>query len=273
MVQQTNNGPQSRAPLKWGEGAKNATANRHLGCPTKVPFDRRGEEVKVGCWNVRMMNGAEKIENVKREMKRYGLNVLGLSETRWKEQRDYMSDDVRVISSGGDNCERGVAVLLDKEWAKRVTVVEQKSDRLMMIKLKNESKDIAIIQVYMPTSEHNDEEIEKMYEQIEEVVDRQKGSDYVIVMGDWNAVVGEGRDGNEIGQFGLGTRNERGDRLTEFCQKRKFIVSNTWFEQEKRRRYTWKKPGDRARYQIDFILVRQRYKKSVKKLPRCRRTF
>jgi len=191
--------------------------------------------------------------------------VLGLSETHWKDQRDYLSDDIRIISSGGEDRARGVAVLLDKEWARRVTVVEQKSDRLMMIKLKNEPTDIVIVQVYMPTSACEDAEIEKMYEQIEDIVDKQKGTDYVIVMGDWNAVVGEGREGNEVGQFGLGTRNERGERLIEFCQWKKFIVSNTWFEQEKRRRYTYKNPGDRARYQNDFILVRQRFRNSVKK--------
>jgi len=218
MAQKQSNGPQFRAPLKWGEGAKNLTGSRHLGCLTTVPIVKRGEEVRIGCWNIRTMNGARKLENVKREMKRYGLGVLGLSETHWKDQRDYLSDDIRIISSGGEDRARGVAVLLDKEWARRVTVVEQKSDRLMMIKLKNEPTDIVIVQVYMPTSACEDVEIEKMYEQIEDIVDQQKGTDYVIAMGDWNAVVGEGREGNEFGPFGLGTRNERGERLIKFCK-------------------------------------------------------
>ena len=43
------------------------------------------------------------------------------------------------------------------------------------------------------------------------------------------------------------------------------MVTNTWFEQENRRRYTWKQPGDTNRYQLDYILVRQRYRNSVKK--------
>jgi hypothetical protein len=42
------------------------------------------------------------------------------------------------------------------------------------------------------------------------------------------------------------------------------IATNTWFKQEKRRRYTWKAPGDSARYQLDYILVKQRYRNSVK---------
>src|ERR1051325_5203657 len=83
-------------------------------------------------------------------------------------------------------------------------------------------------------------------------------------MGDMNAVVGEGRDGMEVGKFGLGKRNDRGERVVEFCKRNKLMITNTWFEQEKRRRYTWKKPGDTGRYQIDYNMVKHRYRKSVK---------
>src|SRR5580692_11321670 len=121
----------------------------------------------------------------------------------------------------------------------------------------------------MPTSEHSDEEVEEMYEQLEELMSELKGSDHVVIMGDWNAIVGEGRDELVIGKFGLGVRNERGERIIEFCKRNKLVVTNTWFEQEKRRRYTWKKPGDSGRYQIDYIVVRQRYTNSVKSSWSC----
>lgn len=51
--------------------------------------------------------------------------------------------------------------------------------------------------------------------------------------------------------FGLGNRNARGERLVEFCEQYDLIVTNTMYEVPKRRRYTCKAPGDRARYQID----------------------
>src|SRR6266516_1513196 len=67
-----------------------------------------------------------------------------------------------------------------------------------------------------------------------------------------------------LGKYGLGKRNERGQMLTSFCKKNQLVVTNTWFQQEKRRRYTWKKFGETGRYQLDYILVRQRYRNGVK---------
>ena len=60
----------------------------------------------------------------------------------------------------------------------------------------------------MPTSEHPGEEIDEMYDTIEEILENEATRDNVIIMGDWNSVVGEGLDGKEVGQFGLGRRNE-----------------------------------------------------------------
>ena len=73
-----------------------------------------------------------------------------------------------------------------------------------------------------------------------------------------------------IGTFGLGTRNERGDRLEEFSITNNLVVSNTFFQHHPRRLWTWKSPGDGVRNQIDYILISKRWKSSlqnVKTLP------
>lgn len=267
-------GPQSRAPLKWGEGAKNTTANRHHGCPNYVPYNEKivkceiGKKsktlMKIGTWNARTMLSKGKLENVKREMERNMINVMGLSEVRWQGNGDFYSDKYRVIYAGGKESQRGVALVLDEETAKRVTEVIERNDRIMIVKLQSEPVNTAIIQVYMPTSAHDEQEVDDMYEEIEIMMNQLKGNDNLVVMGDWNAVVGEGQEGAEVGQFGLGTRNDRGEKLVEFCRRNKLMIANTWFQHAKRRRYTWKMPGDRGRYQIDYILVRQRYRNAVK---------
>ena len=63
-------------------------------------------------------------------------------------------------------------------------------------------------------------------------------------MGNWNAAVGEEESGNVIGKYGLDRKNERGERLIEFCKKNQLVATNTCFLQPKRIRYTWKCPGD-----------------------------
>jgi hypothetical protein len=218
----------------------------------------------VGTWNVRTMGPRGKLENVKREMKRAEINILGMSEVRWKGVGEFTSDEYRIIYSGGETGHRGVAVILDRKFKDRVTKITQHSDRLILIRIKSEPVDVVLIQVYMPTSDAEDEEVESIYEQIEDLIKKEKATDQVIVLGDWNAVVGEGREGKVVGEFGLGKRNERGQELVNFCKRMKLAVTNTWFRHEKRRRYTWKKPGDTGRYQLDYILIKHRYRNSVK---------
>lgn len=236
---------------------------------SKVVIKRNPCTLNIATWNVRTMQRLGKIENVLREMKMNQINILGLCETRWKNNGDYMENGYRIIHSGGNRKQNGVAILLDKHQASKVVKISQISDRLLLVKINSHPVDIVIIQVYMPTSQHRDEEIDDMYEEIEELMKQEKGSDYMVVMGDWNAVVGEGRSGREVGPYGLGTRNSRGDKLVEFCERQSMMTANTWFQLDKRRRYTWKQPGDRARYQIDYIMVKQRYRNSVKKAGSC----
>ena len=152
----------------------------------------------------------------------------------WKECGDCESDGYRVVYSGGNESQRGVAVVLDKETAKRVTDIERISDRLMMVKIQAEPVNMIIIQIYMPTTDHEDDEVDLVYEQFEELLEKQKGTENVVITGDRNAVVEEGRHGNEVGMYELGQRNDKGDKLVEFCKRNvysyKHLVSAAYEE-------------------------------------------
>jgi len=85
-----------------------------------------------------------------------------------------------------------------------------------------------------------------------------------IIMGDWNSVVGDESYRNTVGPHGLGRKNHRCQMLINFCERNGLNIPNTWFRKPKRRLYTWKAPGDWSRYQLDYILVRHRFRNSVK---------
>ena len=99
-----------------------------------------------------------------------------------------------------------------------------------------------------------------MYEKIEKLIKSEISNEHLIAMGDWNAVVGEEESGNVIGKYGLGRKNERGERLIEFFKKKQSVATKTCFRQPKIYR---KSPGDRYRNQLDYILTRTRYRNSV----------
>ena len=83
------------------------------------------------------------------------------------------------------------------------------------------------------------------------------------IIGDWIARVGSQETPGVIGKFGLGMWNEAGQRLIEFCQENALVVTNTLFQQHKRRPYTWTSPDGQHRNQIDYILCSQRWRSSI----------
>ena len=66
-----------------------------------------------------------------------------------------------------------------------------------------------------------------------------------------------------VGEFGLGMRNERGDKWVEWCESWEQVITNTWFKHHARHLYTWKSPGDRVRNQIDYVSINKRFRNSV----------
>ena len=104
--------------------------------------------------------------------------------------------------------------------------------------------------------------------QLQDTLDTASKRDAVFVIGDFNAKIGAGHCHEEekavIGKFGLGERNKRGDNLVDFCISNDLVVGNTLFQQHPRRLYTWQSPDGKTRNQIDFILVKRRWKSSVR---------
>ena len=149
--------------------------------------------MRIGTWNVRTMQKRGKLENIKREMSRNRLHIPGLSEVGWKESRDLTSDGIMMICTAAKQCQGGVAILLDRETPMRVTKVVMQNDRLLLVKIQAVPADLVIIQVHMPTSTHEHNEVEAMYEQLGCLIKAEKGSTNLIVMGDWNCIIGEGQ--------------------------------------------------------------------------------
>ena len=98
---------------------------------------------------------------------------------------------------------------------------------------------LTIIQVYAPTSNAEEAEVEQFYEDLQNLLELTPKKDVLFIIGDWNAKVGSQETPGVTGKFGLGIQNEVGQRLTEFCQENALVIANSLFQQHKRRLYTW----------------------------------
>ena len=117
---------------------------------------------------------------------------------------------------------------------------------------------ITVIQVYAPTSNVEEGEVELFYEDLQDLLELTPPKDVLFITGDWNAKVGSQETPRVTGKFGPGVQNEAGQRLVEFCQENTLVIANTLFQQHKRRLYTRTSPDGHHRNQIDYILCSQR---------------
>ena len=112
---------------------------------------------------------------------------------------------------------------------------------MISVRLQGNPFNITVIQVYAPTSNAEETEVEQFYEDLQDLLEHPK-KDVLFIIGDWNAKVRSQETPGVTGKFGLGVRNEAGQRLIEFCQENALVIANTLFQQHTRRRYTWASP-------------------------------
>ena len=105
---------------------------------------------------------------------------------------------------------------------------------MISVRFQGKPFNITVIQVYAPTSNAEEAEVERFYEDLQDHLEVTPPKDVLFIIGDWNAKVGSQETPGVTGKFGLGVRNEAGQRLIlEFCQENALVIANTLFQQHK----------------------------------------
>ena len=110
---------------------------------------------------------------------------------------------------------------------------------MISVRFQGKPFNITVIQVYAPTSNAEKAKTERFYEDLQDLLELTPKKDVLFSIGNWNAKVGSQETPGVTGKFGLGIRNEAGQRLIEICQENALVITNTLFQQHKRRLYTW----------------------------------
>ena len=132
--------------------------------------------------------------------------------------------------------------MVNKRVQNAVLGCNLKNDRMISVCFQDKPFNITVIQAYAPTSNTEEAEVEWFYEDLQDLLELTPKKDVIFIIRDWNAKVGSQETPGVTGKFGLGVRNEAGQRLIPFCQENTLVIANTLFQQHKRRLYTWTSP-------------------------------
>ena len=123
---------------------------------------------------------------------------------------------------------------------------------------------------YSPWGRKESDTTERLYllthEDLQDLLELTPKKDVLFIIGDWNEKAGSQETPGVTGKFGLGIQNETGQRLIEFCQENALVITNNFFQQHKRRLYTWTSPDGQHQNKIDYILCSQKWRSSIQSI-------
>ena len=129
-----------------------------------------------------------KLEVVKQDMGRVNIDILGISELKWTGMGEFNSDDHYIYYCGEESLRRnGVAIMVNKRVQNAILGCNLKNDRKISVRFQGKPLNITVIQVYAPTSNTEEAEVERFYEDLQDLSELTPKKDVLFIIGDWNA--------------------------------------------------------------------------------------
>ena len=163
----------------------------------------------------------DKLEVVKQEITRLNIDILGISELKWTGMGEFKSYDHYTYYCGQESLRRnGVAIIINKRVQNAVLGCSLKNDRMISVRFQGKPLNIMVIQVYAPTCNAEEAEVERVYEDLQDLLELTPPKDVLFIIGGWSAKGGSQETPEVTDKFGLGIRNETQQRLTRVLQRK-----------------------------------------------------
>ena len=188
------------------------------GDKSKVPCFK--EQYCIGTWNVKSMDKG-KLEVVKQEMSRVNIDLIRISKLKWTGMSEFNSDDYYICYCGQEFLRRnGEVIMVNKTVRNVVLGCNFKNNRMISVPFQGKPLNITVIQAYAQSSNAEEAEVERFYEDLQDLLELTSKKDVLFILGDWNAKVGSQETPGVTDKFGLGVQNEAGQRLTEVLPRK-----------------------------------------------------
>lgn len=199
------------------------------------------------------------------ELETTNIDIAALQETRLSGEgmlRERERTFYWVGLPEGQRRTAGVAFAIKNDLADKLTENPKGiSERIITMRIEmSRNRNITLINVYAPTMTYPDETKEAFYAQLREVIANVPATDKLVLLGDFNARVGNDSAtwGSVLGQFGRGNSNENGCLLLSLCSELELAIVNTYFKQPENHFFSWTHPRSKRPHLLDYIIVKRR---------------
>ena len=142
-------------------------------------------------------------------MTRVNIDILGISQLKWTRMGEFNSDDHYIYYCGQESLRRnGIVLIVKKRVLNAVLGCSLKNDRMISVRFQGKPFNITVIQVYTPTSNAEEAEVEEFYEDLQDLLELTRRKDVLFIIGDWNVKIESQEIPGVTGKFGLGIQNE-----------------------------------------------------------------
>ena len=233
------------------------------------PLTSPKHDLIIGNWNVRTLYMPGRAAQLAKEMVNERIEILGISECRWtnSDKIKLATGETIIYSGRDDNIHlHGVAIMLSPKANAALIDWSPINERIIMARFYSKHIKLTVIHAYCPTNDSENEEKDNFYELLSETIQKVNKHDMLIVTGDFNAKVGnQPNPYHEVmGKYGIGERNNNGERLCDFCAEHELIITGTLFPHKDIHKLTWVSPDNRTVNQIDHTLINKKFRTSVK---------
>lgn len=200
----------------------------------------KAQTLRIGCWNVTSWNNKD--QEILIELNRHNIDLCALAETKRKGKGTVNYANYVLVYSGRDKHERaqaGVGLLIHTKYAKHLDNVRYISDKLLLVTLKLQRTVLHVISVYAPDMNKPREERELFYEHLQQALDTIPRGDKLLILGDFNARIGNDFIPGIKQQYNENVRNENGTLMIDFCAQNELRINNTFFPHKPQQKVTW----------------------------------
>ena len=202
-------------------------------------------DLNFASWNVRTMLDRERVDRperrsaiITRELRKYSVDICALSEVRFGDTGSIREEAGYTIywsgRTSGRKSESGVALAISNAVITKMSEDPKPvNDRIITLRLPlNGERFCSIIAIYAPTMTNSPNTILQFYKQLENILKRIPKDDKIVLLGDFNARVGENESiwNGVLGKFGTGRANSNGELLLSICTEHQLVITNTCFK-------------------------------------------